>query len=370
MTRAILPRVGIQQRVLPAYRVPFFDALAEDCEQGLSIFFGSPRKDEAIDAGAFPRVSGFYRGRNIHLFHGLIYSCWQAGLLRWLQEWQPQVLIMEANPRNMTSSAAIDWMKSRGGKVIGWGLGSPKPLGRLSSLRKSLRRRFVDRFDALLTYSMLGAEEYATLGFPKDKIFPAPNAVAPRPSHPMPLRSFSYKEGRPMVLFVGRLQQRKRVDALIRACADLMPLWQPELRIVGDGPMLTELKALAGQVYPEAKFYGAQHGADLERHFREADLFVMPGTGGLAVQEAMSFGLPVMVGVADGTQVDLLRGENGWLLKDDTVSGLTAHLQDALSDIHRLRKMGEESYRIVREEINLEAMVDAFARAIRAVVED
>jgi glycosyltransferase involved in cell wall biosynthesis len=84
----------------------------------------------------------------------------------------------------------------------------------------------------------------------------------------------------------------------------------------------------------------------------------------------MSFGLPVMVGVADGTQVDLLRGDNGWLLKDDTVSGLTAQLQDALSDIQRLRRMGEESYRIVSEEINLEAMVAAFERAIRAMAED
>jgi glycosyltransferase involved in cell wall biosynthesis len=184
------------------------------------------------------------------------------------------------------------------------------------------------------------------------------------------MRFSSYQDGRPVVLFVGRLQMRKRVDALIRACADLLPLWQPELRIVGDGPMLAELKTLASQIYPGAKFFGAQHGADLERQFREADLFVMPGTGGLAVQEAMSFGLPVMVGVADGTQVDLLRGDNGWLLKDDTVSGLTAQLQDALSDIQRLRRMGEESYRIVSEEINLEAMVAAFERAIRAMAED
>jgi glycosyltransferase involved in cell wall biosynthesis len=365
----IQSRVGIQQRVLPAYRVPFFDELAEECDRGLSVFFGSPRKGEGIDAGAFPRTAGFYHGRNIHLFHGLIYSCWQVGLLKWLQEWQPRVLIMEANPRNIASSAAIDWMKSRGGKVIGWGLGSPKPVGRFSAMRMNLRRHFVDRFDAMLTYSMQGAQEYETLGFPQEMIFPAPNAVAKKPGHPLPMRFSSYHDGRPVVLFVGRLQARKRVDMLIRACADLMPLWQPELRIVGDGPMMAELKTLAGQVYPDAKFFGAQHGADLERHFREADLFVLPGTGGLAVQEAMSFGLPVMVGVADGTQVDLLRGENGWLLGDDSVSGLTAQLQDALSDIQRLRRMGEESYRIVSEEINLEAMVDAFTRAIQAVAE-
>ena len=366
MSKSIQARVGIQQRVLPSYRVPFFDTLAEECENGLSVFFGNPRRHESIDTGALPRVSRFYRGRNIHIFHGLLYSCWQAGLLRWLSEWQPRVLVMEANARNVLSGAAIAWVKARGGKVIGWGLGSPKPSGRFSSIRMKLRRRFVSRFDALLTYSIQGASEYATLGFPEDRIFPAPNAVASRPVHPMPERNSAYKEGRPVVLFVGRLQERKRVDALIRACAAL-PEWKPVLRVVGDGPMLAALKTLAWQVYPDTEFFGAQHGTDLERHFREADLFVLPGTGGLAVQEAMSFGLPVMVGVADGTQVDLVRKENGWTLANDTLEELTSRLDEALGDIQQLRMMGQASYRIVSEEINLENMVAAFARAINSV---
>lgn len=368
MSRVVKSRVGIQQRVLPSYRVPFFDALAEQCENGLSIFFGNPRRHESIDSGALPRLARFFRGRNIHLFHGLLYSCWQAGLLRWLSMWQPQVLVMEANARNVLSRAAIAWVKARGGKVIGWGLGSPKPTGRFASIRMKLRRHFVSRFDALLTYSIQGAREYATLGYPDDRIFPAPNAVAPRPAHPMPERNLAYKDGRPVVLFVGRLQERKRVDALIRACAALTDK-KPVLRVVGDGPMLAALKALAWQVYPDTEFFGAQHGADLERHFREADLFVLPGTGGLAVQEAMSYGLPVMVGVADGTQVDLVRKENGWALANGTLEELTNRLDDALGDIQRLREMGQASYRIVSEEINLENMVAAFARAINMVSE-
>lgn len=355
--------------MLPSYRVPFFDALAAECANELSVFAGDPRKGEGIDSGARPVVAKLFKGRNIHLFDGLFYACWQAGLMNWLREWQPEVLIMEANPRYLSSGAAIEWMKRRGGKVIGWGLGSPKPAGRFASIRMKLRRRFVKKFDALLTYSMQGAEEYISLGFSRERIFPAPNAVAASPKHRFPKRSLSYADGRPTILFVGRLQARKRVDALIRACAGLQKTLSPELRIVGDGPLLTDLKSLAALTYPAARFFGAQHGADLERHYHEADLFVLPGTGGLAVQEAMSYGLPVMVGVADGTQVDLVRKENGWMLKDDTVEGLAGALQNALGDPKRLRAMGAESYRIVSEEINLEAMVEAFARAIRVVTE-
>ncbi len=38
-----------------------------------------------------------------------------------------------------------------------------------------------------------------------------------------------------------------------------------------------------------------------------------------------------------------------------------------LSDVTRLRKMGEESYRIVSQEINLEKMVQVFTEALNAV---
>ncbi len=41
-------RLGLQQRVLPDYRVPFFDTLAANCEGGFSLFAGQPRPEEAI----------------------------------------------------------------------------------------------------------------------------------------------------------------------------------------------------------------------------------------------------------------------------------------------------------------------------------
>ena len=41
-------RLGIQQRVLPEYRRGFFDALAEACDGGLSVFAGEVDADESI----------------------------------------------------------------------------------------------------------------------------------------------------------------------------------------------------------------------------------------------------------------------------------------------------------------------------------
>ena len=367
--KTILKKTAIQQRVLPSYRIPFFDALAAECEKGLSIFAGEPRAIEGLEFGARPAIAKFQPGKNTHLFSGRFYLCWQAGMMNWLRSWQPDVLIMEANPRYLRSGAAVNWMKARGGKVIGWGLGSPLPSGSLAKIRFALRRRFVRRFDALITYSQQGADEYAALGFDPDLIFCAPNAVAPRPVQPLPDRPNGLRNGKPNVVFVGRLQARKRVDLLLRACAMLPAELRPALVIVGDGPERSKLEALAKETKTNARFTGAQHGPDLDRILREADLFVLPGTGGLAVQQAMSYGLPVIVGESDGTQSDLVRAENGWTLSPPTDETLSRLLQVALGDIKGLRRMGAASYRIVNQEINLETMVDAFARAIRRVTE-
>jgi glycosyltransferase involved in cell wall biosynthesis len=122
---------------------------------------------------------------------------------------------------------------------------------------------------------------------------------------------------------------------------------------------------LAKAVYPSAEFPGPKHGAELAAYFSTADLFVLPGTGGLAVQEAMSYGLPVIMGRGDGTNDDLVRAGNGWQLRGPET--LIEVLHEALCDVSRLRAMGAESHRIVAEEVNLEKMVEIFFKATNRV---
>jgi glycosyltransferase involved in cell wall biosynthesis len=363
-------KLAIQQRVLTPYRAAFFDALAQACDGGLSVCAGTPRPEESIATTDRLLYAQYHFVQNQHLWRGPFYLCYQRGLPAWLTAWDPDVLIVEANPRYLATPAAVRWMKQRGRPVLGWGLGAPALSGPAAGLRQVRRLSTLRQFDALLTYSRRGADEYAALGFPADKIFIAPNAAAARPTHPLPSRPATFA-GKPNVLFVGRLQARKRVDLLLQACAALPQNVQPRLVIVGDGPERTALEAQAQASYPAAEFPGAKHGADLAPYFSTADLFVLPGTGGLAVQEAMSFGLPVVMGRGDGTNDDLVRppsgtmSGNGWQIPPDDLSALTEALRLALSDAARLRQMGAESYRIVTEEINLERMVEIFIRALQ-----
>ena len=357
-------KLAIQQRVLTPYRAAFFDALAATCDGGLSVFAGAPRPGEAIASGTL-KTAGFVPAHNLHLLYGSLYLCWQDGLPAWLAGWNPDALVMEANPRYLATSTAVRWMKHQNRPLLGWGLGAPLLSGPLAGLRRSRRLSFNRQFDALITYSRRGADEYAALGFPAERIFVAPNAVAPRPPRPMPSRSPEF-DGKPSILFVGRLQSRKGVDLLLQACAVLPETVQPRLVIIGDGPERTALENIASKVYPSAEFPGAKHGAELAPYFSSADLFVLPGTGGLAVQEAMAFGLPVIMGQGDGTNDDLVRQANGWHLPDP--GSLPGILREALSDVSRLRSMGAESYRIVVEEINLEKMVEIFIAALNQLV--
>jgi glycosyltransferase involved in cell wall biosynthesis len=353
-------RLAVQQRVLPIYRAPFFDLLASACEQGMSLFAGLPRPSEGINTASQLAIAKFNPGQNIHLFGGGLYLCYQRGLIEWLEAWSPDALIMEANPRYLSTPAAIRWMHERKRPVLGWGLGSPPIRGFL----RGRRAAFFQRFDVLIAYSQRGAEEYAALGFPREKIFVAHNSVSAPPTSSLPSRPSTLNLP-PSILFVGRLQARKRIDLLLRACARLKS--KPRLVIVGDGPERETLESLARELYPSAAFIGARHGEELKSYFAEADLFVLPGTGGLAVQEAMSHGLPVIVAQGDGTQDDLVRPRNGWQVPPNDLDALVATMKDALSDTARLRRMGEESYRIVREEVNIESMVRTFVRALNTL---
>jgi glycosyltransferase involved in cell wall biosynthesis len=347
-------RLALVQRVLPHYRAPFFDLLASACDGGMSLFTGAPRPGEGITTIDKLQVANYRLGKNLHLFGGSFYLCYQRGLMDWLKEWNPDALIVEANPRYLSTPATVKWMHERNKPALGWGLGA--------GMGSTIWSRFINQFDAMISYSQRGADEYARLGFPNEKIFVAYNSVSTAPLHALPSRPSTFNL-QPAILFIGRLQARKRIDHLLRACAEIQNI---RLVIVGDGPERTVLESLAQEIYPSTEFVGTKVGDELRPYFAEADLFVLPGTGGLAVHEAMGHGLPVIVAQGDGTQDDLVRKGNGWQIPPDDIDALIITMKDALSDAARLRKMGGESYRIVKEEINIGRMVDVFVTALSA----
>lgn len=91
---------------------------------------------------------------------------------------------------------------------------------------------------------------------------------------------------RPIFLSVGRIAKEKNLEAFLQS-----PVAGSKV-IVGDGPILDELKAR----YPAAHFTGALQGQALAAAYRAADVFVFPSktdTFGLVMVEALASGAPV-----------------------------------------------------------------------------
>ena len=98
---------------------------------------------------------------------------------------------------------------------------------------------------------------------------------------------------------------------------------------------------------------------------QSANLFVLPGFGGLAIQETKASGHPVIVTEADGTELDLVT-TNSWIAAKDT-KALAECIKMAVGNPEELRRRGRESYRIVFEKISLNLMADRFVDAISTV---
>ena len=362
--KTIRYRLGLEQRLFPEYRRPFFELLAGNCPKGFCLFAGKVQPGEGVLEAATLQKGEWVRAENRYVFSGKTLLYHEENLLAWLESWKPQVLIVEANLRHLGLRRAIRWMHQHGGRVIGWGLGFGGNKTAFSITWQGIQKAFIQNFDVLLSYSQKGKNEYVEAGFPAERVFVASNAVSPQPKWKIPHRGKDLKRDKPTVLFVGRLLERKSVDRLIQACARISGKFQPDLVIVGEGPERTTLEKLAFRIYPDTRFAGDLRGRKLEDAYRQADLFVLPGTGGLAIQQAMSYGLPVITGVGDGTQSDLVRSENGWQLVSDKAEELTDKLTSALKDPAKLRKMGEASFKIVKNEVNLESMLESFANAV------
>jgi glycosyltransferase involved in cell wall biosynthesis len=109
----------------------------------------------------------------------------------------------------------------------------------------------------------------------------------------------------------------------------------------------------------------------LGKAFMSSSLFVLPGLGGLSINEAMFYGLAIVCAKADGTERFLVRENiNGTFFEDGDENDLARVIVQTLSDVERLGLMGERSRSIIEQEVNIGTVVAEYMRAFRSVVND
>lgn len=158
------------------------------------------------------------------------------------------------------------------------------------------------------------------------------------------------------VVAVARLIPKKGIDTLMRAMA-LLP--DATAEVVGDGPELEALRALAG---PNVTFRGAmEHDGALER-IAAGRVFCLPcriASDGdrdampTVIIEAMMRGVPVVSTDVVGIP-EMVDDEVGRLVQPDDVEGLAAALREVLGDDALARRLGEAGARRARERFTVE----------------
>jgi glycosyltransferase involved in cell wall biosynthesis len=172
--------------------------------------------------------------------------------------------------------------------------------------------------------------------------------------------------GRTIITFAGTLTDEKNVDNLIDIQRKLLGEgYDTSLVVAGDGPELGRLRDYASDV-DHVHFTGWLKTDRLARVLLVTDLFVMPGHGGLAVQEAMALRNPVVTVPLDGTERDLIQqGKNGYVVGHGSTDTLYSAVTAVLNEPESVRdEMGLRSREIIDNRVNIDRMVDGFRQAI------
>jgi glycosyltransferase involved in cell wall biosynthesis len=148
-------------------------------------------------------------------------------------------------------------------------------------------------------------------------------------------------------LYAGKLESKKAPDLLINAFLSLGEE-NIDLVICGNGELENNLKRLASG-HPNIHFLPFQNQNQMPVVYRIGDVFVLPSRGpgetwGLAANEAMACGRPVIVSDRCGCAQDLVKEDvNGYIFEAESLFGLTQCMRKMLESTYR-KEMTEASY--------------------------
>ncbi|MDH5765953.1 MAG: glycosyltransferase, partial [Gammaproteobacteria bacterium] len=135
-------------------------------------------------------------------------------------------------------------------------------------------------------------------------------------------------EGKKLLLFLGRIHQKKGCDLLIQAFAKAATN-HPDLHLVfagpGDDSLITQLKQLASSnnIAERVTWTGMITGDTKWGAFYASDAFILPShqeNFGISVVEAMACSIPVLI----SNKVDIFKeveNDNAGIIADDTLDG-------------------------------------------------
>jgi glycosyltransferase involved in cell wall biosynthesis len=352
------------------YYAPIFQALAQSGNLQPKVFYtwsqtaatGVPDRGFArviswdiplLDGYEYEFVPNIAREPGTHHFAGLH----NPGLNEAIERWRPDaVLVFAWNSRSHLN--ALRYFK---GKIPIFFRGDSTVLNRMSAVRGFARRMFLrwvyKHIDVAIAVGSNNRDYYRRFGVPDARIAFAPHAVDTKRfaddagAHEERAQQWRQELGiarsARVVLFAGKLISIKNPRLLLNAF--VASRTAGHLVFVGNGELESRLRAQAGK-RGNVHFLPFQNQLAMPAVYRLGNVFVLPSlseTWGLALNEAMASGRPIVASNKVGGARDLIKqGSTGWMFESDNVAGLTAVLREVLScNAEVLQAMGEAARR-------------------------
>ena len=238
-------------------------------------------------------------------------------------------------------------------------LGLPRR-GIKANLRRPLMGALYRSCDRLLAIGSANLAFYRAIGVADHKIFVVPYSVdnerfiaasnLTNKQRDEVRNGYGIPLDRPTVLYGAKLTHRKRPDDLLEATRRLRAAAVRPFTLVmaGSGEREQELRAFcSAHSLDNVVFTGFINQSELPALYGSSDIFVLPSEHepwGLAVNEAMCAGLPVIVSREVGCVPDLVwDGINGYTPEAGDIDGLATALRLLIEDEGLRRRQGQAS---------------------------
>jgi glycosyltransferase involved in cell wall biosynthesis len=154
-----------------------------------------------------------------------------------------------------------------------------------------------------------------------------------------------------ILLFVGRLHERKGLDLLLPIFKEVLKNEEAVLRIVGSGEIERSLKlqAKALGIQNNVEFMGYLPDSEMQRQYSKASIFVSPSRYegfGITLLEALASGLPLVATDTGISSQVVEENKNGFIVDHDNMYDAILKL---LRDKGLRTRMGRRSREIARD---------------------
>lgn len=302
------------QRFFPSFREGVFDNLAEQENTALICSAHQPGKivhpDNLASKTYVHQLFSFLIGQNIVFFPWLFLE---------LVKLKPKYIVTEGGSNTINNVAVWCYTKLFGAKYAVWDLGRAyKGKEKVSSLRRlynCLYRKILSDAKYVYVYNSVGKSYFSSIVSP-EKIINLRNTVDTNLISSLKKQNGIEEEVliqkvsnfSQTILYVGAINEHKNLESLKDVLLGLNGGYC--LIIVGGGikQYIDKLRKYIG-FENKVFFEGYKKLTELPPYYKVADFVILPGLGGLSINQAMAFGKPVVCSKADGGEKELVKND-------------------------------------------------------------